>query len=864
MSGDYSRRRFDPRKHYQGVLRQQGRVDLDADWNEYVDIQDRRWRAETIDVVGRCGVPRETPNGFMIDRRGADLTVEPGRIYVDGYLVENHGTNRTFVATIEEDYDTTEALPVKNQPYGGPVKIPDGVRSLVYLDVWRREVTPLQAPDLIEPAVNGDTTTRYQTVWQVKILNDIPPGITCITSLIAIPGWMINDTSSARLTTSMAAETTEPDPCLIPPTGGYRGLENHLYRVEVHSATRGSVKVKWSRDNAHVAARVLNILSTRTAIRVESLGRDNVLCFKNDDWVEITSDSREFAGLAGELRKVTVNQTDLTLSFSAELEDDLKVEDHLRVIRWDQKGIVRKPDRTELINLDRTSDGLIELTEASPTFMLEHGIQATLTFGTATFGMARPGDYWCFAARTADDKIELLKEAPPLGIHHHYCKLAFIEPNGDIHDCRPVYPMLTELTSLFYVSGDGQEELPEKPLPKLIQVGVANGKHPVVGARVRFRMINGNGHLNGERVGEAGIIVRTDSSGIASCNWTLGNDPRYQQVEATLADWTHLPVRFNATLAKSSDAESGIHVEKIEIGDQVLANDTEISVLKLLDGIQFTCDKKIDNFSIVSKPVCFVTVYMPFFGGKEIESKGVPAYMPLLVSGTVSRVSDQIFIWAPTDSAKEWLAAISLEIVKLKSERRLRVGLMLKGNFIWNADQSFQVYLDGEVFGVPHIGPGGQSNTSVVLPSGSRLRSSDLEMWFWLVPGKSEVEKLDISPPTAEIKVGESIVFTVAGPGWQTVTLHLEPDGRGAINEHKTEAGKWTYKAPDPGTIAKLPSAVAIVVRDNSGLSRAELGRANVTIVDSTGLPPRGKPTRRSLKATPTRKLRRPSIPPDE
>ena len=38
MSGDYSRKRFNPEKHYQGVLRQQGRVDLDADWNEYVDL----------------------------------------------------------------------------------------------------------------------------------------------------------------------------------------------------------------------------------------------------------------------------------------------------------------------------------------------------------------------------------------------------------------------------------------------------------------------------------------------------------------------------------------------------------------------------------------------------------------------------------------------------------------------------------------------------------------------------------------------------------------------------------------------------------------------------------------------------------
>ena len=38
MPGDYSRRIFRNRKHYSGVLMQQGRVQLDADWNEQLDI----------------------------------------------------------------------------------------------------------------------------------------------------------------------------------------------------------------------------------------------------------------------------------------------------------------------------------------------------------------------------------------------------------------------------------------------------------------------------------------------------------------------------------------------------------------------------------------------------------------------------------------------------------------------------------------------------------------------------------------------------------------------------------------------------------------------------------------------------------
>ena len=118
MSGDYSRKRFNPEKHYKGVLRQQGRVDLDADWNEYVDLQDRHWRAETIDVIGRCGVPSETPGGFKIQKSGNQFTVGQGRIYVDGFLAENHGANWQFNSTLEENYGTAP-IPVAEQPYGG-------------------------------------------------------------------------------------------------------------------------------------------------------------------------------------------------------------------------------------------------------------------------------------------------------------------------------------------------------------------------------------------------------------------------------------------------------------------------------------------------------------------------------------------------------------------------------------------------------------------------------------------------------------------------------------------------------------------------------------------------------------------------
>ncbi|HYP53588.1 MAG TPA: DUF6519 domain-containing protein, partial [Pyrinomonadaceae bacterium] len=94
MKGDFSRLTFDRRKRYSGVLMQQGRVQTDADWNEQLEIQHRRTRTEARDVIGLCGVPKET-GGFEVQALNSnaplvpfDLSVSDGRIYVDGLLCE--------------------------------------------------------------------------------------------------------------------------------------------------------------------------------------------------------------------------------------------------------------------------------------------------------------------------------------------------------------------------------------------------------------------------------------------------------------------------------------------------------------------------------------------------------------------------------------------------------------------------------------------------------------------------------------------------------------------------------------------------------------------------------------------------------
>ncbi len=87
MKGDFTRSTFDSRKHYSSVRMQQGRVQLDADWNEQMDILGHRVETETVDVIGRCGFPKHAP-GFEIKELDGDLLIGPGRGYVDGILCE--------------------------------------------------------------------------------------------------------------------------------------------------------------------------------------------------------------------------------------------------------------------------------------------------------------------------------------------------------------------------------------------------------------------------------------------------------------------------------------------------------------------------------------------------------------------------------------------------------------------------------------------------------------------------------------------------------------------------------------------------------------------------------------------------------
>lgn len=435
MPGDYTRVSFDPRNDYSSVLLQQGRVTLDADVNEQVDLLDRRLRAEVVDTLARGVISRETPGAFLLTFAGGDLQIAPGRALVHGLLAENHGADPLAYDPVLGEQRGTNPIPYKQQPYlPDPDPLPASGTMLAYLDVWQREVSCLEEHEIVEQAVAVDTTTRRQTAWQVKFV-EAADGDTCASENPAYDN--ATAPSAGRLSSGAVGVPASTEPCTIAPFGGFRGLRDRFYRVEIHDpGPLGTATFKCSRDNASLGATVLDIDAARTEIHLSRLGRDGVQRIAVGDWLEVTDDHRELHGEPGDLRQVVlVDEALAIVTLSAALTagdfDATKPERHTRVVRWDQSGAA----------VD-AAGGVVKVPAGgggSPV-ALEDGVQ--VTFGVVTAGGSfRVGDHWQFAARTADASVEELVEEPPAGVLHHHMKLGVVTFPGTVLDCRPSGPV---------------------------------------------------------------------------------------------------------------------------------------------------------------------------------------------------------------------------------------------------------------------------------------------------------------------------------------------------------------------------------------------------------------------------------------
>jgi hypothetical protein len=590
MKGDFSRSSYDEKKNYSGVLKQQGRVSLDADWNEQTDIIGHERETRTEDVIGHCGAPDEG-GGFDIDVFDKkDLSISDGRLYAGGQLCEPRlhakvpvidfpahnkvklaapsadgrefepdewvfvyvGPNTPAEAVkIQKCEEGGTLLTLKKQIYSGDkpafgylqrvllygkqVDYPDAPEAtegqgLVYLDVWKRHVTAIEDPEIRENALGGpDTATRVQTVSQVKLFSlasgkgmpgklKIPKGggpvepapqagkeYTCCEAWDKFQKTAVeNLTSKGRLKT-YARDVPQTDLCHFAAAGGYTGLENRLYRVEIHEpGSLGAAKFKWSRDNGSVVFPIDEFYADAPKkVRLGGVRKDQVARLQPGDWVEVSNDKIELGGKAGLLVKIARAFDEAT--GTVELEKDVAgyaAGAHPRLRRWDC-------GTTEPDNYPITVDlGPMELEDGVMIKFSGEGFQV--------------GNYWLFTARAVEGSVEELHFELPQGIEHHYCPLALVTWNGtvfsEVSDCRNLFAPLTAMTSFFMAGGGGQEAGPGDIFPEPLRVVVARGSHPVKGAKVEFKVDGISGRL-WDNVAAAWTtdrcVVTTNGQGVA-------------------------------------------------------------------------------------------------------------------------------------------------------------------------------------------------------------------------------------------------------------------------------------------------------------------------------------------------------------
>jgi hypothetical protein len=416
MNGDFSRLTFRPDKHHSSVRMQQGRVQLDADWNEQVDIQLHRERTTAHDVIGHCGAPIHDA-GFGITPEGNDFMIGAGRYYVDGSLCENERQ----VSYLEQPDFTPPAPPDTAGVY------------LAYLDVWDRHLTALDRPELREVALGGpDTATRTKTVWQVKVVQ-VDDEAKCEDFE---DDWAPPDTASTGQLRAKAEET-EPttDVCLVPTGAGYRRLENQLYRVEIHdSGTPETATFKWSRDNNSLVASLESIDGPpdKSVLTVSDPGKDAVLGFASARWVELNDEERALRGEPGVLVELnTVQGSALSVKT---WPDGIA----LTMAAFGPRPTVRRWDST------------LAAVTIEEWLELEGGVQIRFEDGAY-----QSGDYWLIPARSLTGGVDWTEDAtgplaePRHGVNHHYCPLALLRFDGETwaleSDCRRIFPPLTEL-----------------------------------------------------------------------------------------------------------------------------------------------------------------------------------------------------------------------------------------------------------------------------------------------------------------------------------------------------------------------------------------------------------------------------------
>ncbi|HEY0342099.1 MAG TPA: DUF6519 domain-containing protein [Steroidobacteraceae bacterium] len=737
MKGDFSRIRFNPNQHYTSVLSQQGRVALDADANEQSAIDGYLRTTEAVDVIGEYGGPSHDA-GFAINVSGEQITIGPGRYYVAGILCEN-----ASVLGYDQQPFLIDGTP-SNELLEDLIATKSGTCLRTYLEVWQRLVTALDDPCLGEPALGqADTTARTQTVWRVIAeldTNAADATTDCCTSMYATP--------QNRHTGSLSAQTAPAGSdcgCQPIPAAGYLGLENQLYRVEVHqSGDESTATFKWSRENGSVVVAIQSVQGSQ--VSVASLGPDANLGFQVNQWVEISDDTNSFGptpnqpGTLYQIRQIDVPSLTVTLSATVLGVDKNR---RPRMRRWDQFG-------------NTTATGAVAL--SGSWIALENGIQ--VTFGKGNYVA---GDAWTIPARNATGQIDW----PPCGGDGkafqppHYTQ-SYRAPLACVHagalikagktsrvlgrqppkvdDCRRLFPSLTDLSALadtnaLHVTGTNWSNDDAMTLDALIQKGLT----------VTFDQAPTS------PVSPANFIVTLEtpivlaggtSTNLANFSAVAGGAAAPASAPASAPAPAAPPGAAPATAPASAPAPASLAATRAATPAANLVATRATNASEAAVFANRTALETLDSAAL------FVILPTPTVMRSE-------TVLDSTITATATAFTWNLPYQKVSTLQSRDLVAIDLALLAGMSygwPRRVRVKLPGRTLFATTAATQTTrggkpLYLDGQAFGqTAQTADGSRSRVDLQFPTGNGDRASDFESWFYLYPILS-VSSLTVAYP---------------------------------------------------------------------------------------------------------------------
>jgi hypothetical protein len=723
VAGDITRNTFDPVKHYSAVRQQQGRVSVDADWNEQADITLHRVQTETADVLGRTGAPRDNA-GFQLvplplTGPSSDLALSPGRMYVDGILCE------------------LEASLVPIVSITGTAQI-----QLTNMVVDGRE---LAANQWVEVSAS-DSTAPNPVQTTIQSVNLATQSLTVAAN---IGGFAGKTGVQLRRIITYLTQPDSPSPA-APPSTGLALAFLDVWERSITSLEDGEI-----RDPALGPASGPDT-TTRTKtiwqVKLQPSLQANTTCSTAPSFASFTPQS---TGRMAACAQPTAAATSACII--PPRAGYRRLENQLYRVEIHTAGSLPSGKPTFKWSRD---NGSVIAAIAAPAPVLTGN---SLTLNVSTLGRDQVLGF------ATGQFVELTEDGRELagkpGILVQLTGAAQ-GPQGPVLTADTTVANSADLAS--FLNAFTNKTVRNPKVRRWDQSGTQvsttapGGDIPIQegtpidlesGVQVIFqpggKYLSGDYWLVPARTVTGDVDWPRDSSG----------NPQFRPAQGIRHHYAQLGIiSFSAPAwAALSDcrqlfaplADTGIHITQVFLSNPKptapLQNDAPVVAQDLQGGITIVCDLPIDPVSLfnakpsfpafpsfpsaqLSKPTCFVTVNVPTAaaGGLAVQPMIVPATLTLDPAGTS-------ILWAPTNNA------LSQIFAQTPTPGPLLAQLTLRGNYIWALGNP-SLFLDGETFGGPD--PSGNQRTGLSLPSGDGRRGGDFEMWFWLT-----------SPPTGVVVV---------------------------------------------------------------------------------------------------------------